>query len=106
VFGERALWNSLQGLLQMGIRGVTVSDVRGFGAQGGSTERYEGSSSAMVAALILMLILLNHCLWFAACSSLCIPSVAILNLFSLRYKKLLQPIYSYTGCNNILCYGM
>ncbi|KAM0830601.1 hypothetical protein ACQ4PT_066099 [Festuca glaucescens] len=31
------------GLLQMGIRGVTVSDVRGFGAQGGSTERYEGS---------------------------------------------------------------
>uniref|UniRef100_A0A0E0DLN3 Uncharacterized protein n=1 Tax=Oryza meridionalis TaxID=40149 RepID=A0A0E0DLN3_9ORYZ len=31
------------GLLQMGIRGVTVSDVRGFGAQGGSTERHEGS---------------------------------------------------------------
>uniref|UniRef100_A0A452XWE2 Nitrogen regulatory protein P-II n=1 Tax=Aegilops tauschii subsp. strangulata TaxID=200361 RepID=A0A452XWE2_AEGTS len=27
----------------MGIRGVTVSDVRGYGAQGGSTERYEGS---------------------------------------------------------------
>lgn len=31
-----------QGLLQMGIRGVTVSDVRGFGAQGGSTERHGG----------------------------------------------------------------
>uniref|UniRef100_A0A0D9WCF0 Uncharacterized protein n=1 Tax=Leersia perrieri TaxID=77586 RepID=A0A0D9WCF0_9ORYZ len=31
----------LLGLLQMGIRGVTVSDVRGFGAQGGSTERHE-----------------------------------------------------------------
>ncbi|KAJ8461699.1 hypothetical protein OPV22_034625 [Ensete ventricosum] len=31
------------GLLQMGIRGVTVSDVRGFGAQGGSTERHGGS---------------------------------------------------------------
>ncbi|XP_052178670.1 nitrogen regulatory protein P-II homolog isoform X2 [Diospyros lotus] len=30
-------------LLQMGIRGVTVSDVRGFGAQGGLTERYAGS---------------------------------------------------------------
>ncbi|XP_038995802.1 nitrogen regulatory protein P-II homolog [Hibiscus syriacus] len=30
-------------LLQMGIRGVTVSDVRGFGAQGGSTERHGGS---------------------------------------------------------------
>ncbi|PIN15549.1 hypothetical protein CDL12_11792 [Handroanthus impetiginosus] len=30
-------------LLKMGIRGVTVSDVRGFGAQGGSTERYAGS---------------------------------------------------------------
>ncbi|OMO64052.1 Nitrogen regulatory protein PII [Corchorus capsularis] len=27
----------------MGIRGVTVSDVRGFGAQGGSTERHGGS---------------------------------------------------------------
>ncbi|KAF5178186.1 Nitrogen regulatory protein p-ii-like protein [Thalictrum thalictroides] len=30
------------GLLKMGIRGVTVSDVRGFGAQGGSTERQAG----------------------------------------------------------------
>ncbi|KAL5795780.1 hypothetical protein ACOSQ2_000600 [Xanthoceras sorbifolium] len=30
-------------LLKMGIRGVTVSDVRGFGAQGGSTERHGGS---------------------------------------------------------------
>ena len=26
----------------MGIRGVTVSDVRGFGAQGGSAERQGG----------------------------------------------------------------
>uniref|UniRef100_A0A0D9ZTV4 PII protein n=1 Tax=Oryza glumipatula TaxID=40148 RepID=A0A0D9ZTV4_9ORYZ len=34
------------GLLQMGIRGVTVSDVRGFGSQGGSTERHEGSEFA------------------------------------------------------------
>lgn len=31
------------GLLKMGIRGVTVSDVRGLGAQGGSTERHGGS---------------------------------------------------------------
>ncbi|KAG0497963.1 hypothetical protein HPP92_002654 [Vanilla planifolia] len=31
------------GLLKMGIRGVTVSDVRGFGAQGGSMERHGGS---------------------------------------------------------------
>ncbi|XP_048319987.2 nitrogen regulatory protein P-II homolog [Ziziphus jujuba] len=30
-------------LLKMGIRGVTVSDVRGFGSQGGSTERQGGS---------------------------------------------------------------
>ncbi|KAI7990103.1 hypothetical protein LOK49_LG12G00895 [Camellia lanceoleosa] len=30
-------------LLKMGIRGVTVSDVRGFGAQGGLTERHAGS---------------------------------------------------------------
>ena len=28
----------------MGIRGVTVSDVRGFGSQGGSTERQGGMS--------------------------------------------------------------
>lgn len=30
-------------LLNIGIRGVTVSDVRGFGAQGGLTERQAGS---------------------------------------------------------------
>ncbi|XP_054802518.1 nitrogen regulatory protein P-II homolog isoform X2 [Prosopis cineraria] len=30
-------------LLEMGIRGVTVSDVKGFGAQGGSKERQGGS---------------------------------------------------------------
>ncbi|OIT28847.1 PREDICTED: nitrogen regulatory protein P-II homolog [Nicotiana attenuata] len=30
-------------LLKMGIRGITVSDVRGFGAQGGLTERQAGS---------------------------------------------------------------
>ncbi|KAL0371575.1 UNVERIFIED_CONTAM: Nitrogen regulatory protein P-II [Sesamum angustifolium] len=33
----------MKALLKMGIRGVTVSDVRGFGAQGGSTERHAGS---------------------------------------------------------------
>ncbi|KAJ0111470.1 hypothetical protein Patl1_00829 [Pistacia atlantica] len=33
----------MKALLKMGIRGVTVSDVRGFGAQGGSTERHGGS---------------------------------------------------------------
>lgn len=32
----------IQGLLKIGIRGVTVSDVRGFGAQGGSMERHGG----------------------------------------------------------------
>lgn len=30
----------------MGIRGVTVSDARGFGAQGGSKERQGGKSLA------------------------------------------------------------
>ncbi|VFQ78540.1 unnamed protein product [Cuscuta campestris] len=30
-------------LLEMGIRGVTISDVRGFGSQGGSSERHAGS---------------------------------------------------------------
>ncbi|CAL5437630.1 unnamed protein product [Camellia sinensis] len=34
---------SSSALLKMGIRGVTVSDVRGFGAQGGLTERHAGS---------------------------------------------------------------
>ncbi|GFP88722.1 nitrogen regulatory protein p-ii homolog [Phtheirospermum japonicum] len=33
----------MKALLKMGIRGATVSDVRGFGAQGGSTERQTGS---------------------------------------------------------------
>ncbi|KAF2304793.1 hypothetical protein GH714_037992 [Hevea brasiliensis] len=33
----------MKALLKIGIRGVTVSDVRGFGAQGGSTERQGGS---------------------------------------------------------------
>jgi len=31
-----------KGLLKMGIRGVTVSDVKGFGAQGGAKERQGG----------------------------------------------------------------
>ncbi|KAH7278902.1 hypothetical protein KP509_38G063400 [Ceratopteris richardii] len=31
------------GLVKVGIRGVTVSDVRGFGAQGGARERQAGS---------------------------------------------------------------
>lgn len=34
----------IQGLLKMGIRGVTVSDAKGFGAQGGSTERQNGNN--------------------------------------------------------------
>ncbi|KAG0592017.1 hypothetical protein KC19_1G218200 [Ceratodon purpureus] len=33
-------------LLKMGIRGVTVTDVRGFGAQGGSRERQAGTEFA------------------------------------------------------------
>ncbi|OAE30366.1 hypothetical protein AXG93_3233s1050 [Marchantia polymorpha subsp. ruderalis] len=39
-------WNVLlkkSALIKMGIRGVTVYDVRGFGAQGGARERYAGS---------------------------------------------------------------
>eukprot|EP00850_Spirogloea_muscicola_P015154 SM000114S24117 [mRNA] locus=s114:9056:10329:- [translate_table: standard] len=32
-----------QALLKMGIRGVTITDVKGFGAQGGSRERHAGS---------------------------------------------------------------
>lgn len=32
----------MQAMLKMGIRGLTVSEVRGFGAQGGSTERHGG----------------------------------------------------------------
>ncbi|KAF8401259.1 hypothetical protein HHK36_012192 [Tetracentron sinense] len=37
-------------LLKMGIRGVTVSDVRGFGAQGGSTERQAGKFSSSIGS--------------------------------------------------------
>uniref|UniRef100_A0A803M7C7 PII protein n=1 Tax=Chenopodium quinoa TaxID=63459 RepID=A0A803M7C7_CHEQI len=36
-------WDGFKALLKMGIRGVTVSDVRGFGAQGGVAERHAGS---------------------------------------------------------------
>lgn len=32
----------MKALLKIGIRGVTVFDVRGFGAQGGSKERHAG----------------------------------------------------------------
>lgn len=32
----------MKALLKIGIRGVTVSDVRGFGAQGGLAERQGG----------------------------------------------------------------
>jgi len=39
--------------LEMGIRGVTVSDVRGFGAQGGSTERHGGTASLLPMAMHL-----------------------------------------------------
>ncbi|XP_022991627.1 nitrogen regulatory protein P-II homolog [Cucurbita maxima] len=35
--------NVSSALLKMGIRGVTVSEVKGFGSQGGSTERHGGS---------------------------------------------------------------
>jgi hypothetical protein len=37
----------LQALLKMGIRGVTVTEVRGFGAQGGSRERQAGISHSL-----------------------------------------------------------
>ncbi|XXG79011.1 hypothetical protein AAC387_Pa09g0173 [Persea americana] len=49
------------GLLKMGIRGVTVSDVRGFGAQGGSTERQAGSefSEDKFVAKVKMEIVVN-----------------------------------------------
>ncbi|GFP93594.1 nitrogen regulatory protein p-ii homolog [Phtheirospermum japonicum] len=40
---QELYWMIMKALLKMGIRGVTVSDVRGFGAQGGSTERQAGS---------------------------------------------------------------
>ncbi|XP_077240465.1 nitrogen regulatory P-II-like protein [Tasmannia lanceolata] len=49
------------GLLNMGIRGVTVSDVRGFGAQGGSKERQAGSefSEDMFVAKVKMEIVVS-----------------------------------------------
>ncbi|KAH7676353.1 Nitrogen regulatory protein PII protein [Dioscorea alata] len=49
------------GLMKMGIRGVTVSDVRGFGAQGGSMERQAGSefSENMFLAKVKMEIVVS-----------------------------------------------
>lgn len=41
----------------MGIRGVTVSDVRGFGAQGGSTERHGGILPYLYSCLHCALLL-------------------------------------------------
>lgn len=34
--------------MKIGIRGVTVSDVRGFGAQGGSTERHGKLTGSLI----------------------------------------------------------
>lgn len=36
------VYKKMKALLKIGIRGVTVSDVRGFGAQGGLAERQGG----------------------------------------------------------------
>ncbi|KAK2632251.1 hypothetical protein EUGRSUZ_L01805 [Eucalyptus grandis] len=36
-------WRIREALLKMGIRGIAVSDVRGFGSQGGSTDKQAGS---------------------------------------------------------------
>ncbi|KAM7501138.1 hypothetical protein LguiB_000042 [Lonicera macranthoides] len=50
-------------LLKMGIRGVTVSDVRGFGAQGGLTERQAGSEFTednLVAKVKMEIVVSKH----------------------------------------------
>lgn len=45
----------------MGIRGVTVSDVRGFGAQGGSTERQAGEFVLdLLRVTILFMIIVTY----------------------------------------------
>lgn len=43
----------MQALLKIGIRGVTVSDVRGFGAQGGSAERQAGMYKCRISWFML-----------------------------------------------------
>lgn len=48
---------TIKALLKIGIRGVTVSDVRGFGAQGGSTERHGGKTSNSRIGLMILLTL-------------------------------------------------
>lgn len=44
--------SSDKALLKMGIRGVTVSDVRGFGSQGGMKERQAGKCIFLSAQII------------------------------------------------------
>lgn len=54
--------------MKIGIRGVTVSDVRGFGAQGGSKERHGGKLlSSTRSSLILTTVknVIQSCLSFA-----------------------------------------
>lgn len=51
----------LKALLKMGIRGVTVSDVKGFGAQGGSKERQGGKMKSLQVKMCSIPFM--HSLW-------------------------------------------
>ena len=53
----------------MGIRGVTISDVRGFGAQGGLTERQAGKCLSCWVPESFVFNTLSYCL-----SSVLIPN--------------------------------
>lgn len=44
----------------MGIRGITVSDVRGFGAQGGLAERQAGIYQVYTSTVYFIRIILVH----------------------------------------------
>lgn len=48
------LEKKMKALLKMGIRGVTVSDVRGFGSQGGSTERQGGKFISFISLFLVL----------------------------------------------------
>ncbi|CAA2999831.1 nitrogen regulatory P-II homolog [Olea europaea subsp. europaea] len=98
-------------LLKMGIRGVTVSDVRGFGAQGGLTERQAGSefSEDKFVAKVKMEIVVSKdrvigakkCFWnFSSCFTFdwWLKKTAVIHVvyknFLLGSKKFLQVVHN------------
>ena len=52
------------GAVEMGIRGATISDARGFGAQGGSTERHCGNAAVLYTSIWFASVVTLSCVLF------------------------------------------